>query len=216
MLGSSSQDEALTAAGAIGNVAAFPPCHAALAAAGAVAALVPLLKSRCQQLQAAALSTLRLLCQSSPERCAAAVTAGAIPALNGVLAGPSCPAVRQAASSLIAPLLLHSTSLPAAEEPVGRGAAADRQAGPAAAAPAAPAEQSTAPSQPTPATRVCAAPGCGATRGLRRCGGCNAVRYCSEACSRTHWREHRAECRRMQAEKAAAEAATATRREQQA
>ena len=63
--------------------------------------------------------------------------------------------------------------------------------------------------QPGPvAPRVCANPGCGAKRGLRRCGGCHTVRYCSEACSRTHWREHKAECRRVQAEQAQAAAAS--------
>ena len=61
-----------------------------------------------------------------------------------------------------------------------------------------------APTTPARPPRVCAAPGCGATRGLKRCGGCGTVRYCSEACSRVHWREHRAECRRLQAERAAA------------
>ena len=55
--------------------------------------------------------------------------------------------------------------------------------------------------------RTCAAPGCGATCGLRLCGGCGTVRYCSEACSRAHWRAHRADCRRLQAEQAAAAAA---------
>ena len=63
------------------------------------------------------------------------------------------------------------------------------------------------PSSPA-APRVCANPGCGAKRGLRRCGGCHTVRYCSEACSRTHWREHKAECRRVQAEQAQAAAAS--------
>jgi len=56
--------------------------------------------------------------------------------------------------------------------------------------------------QPQPAqrpTRVCAAEGCGATRGLRSCGGCHIALYCSEACSHAHWRAHRAECRRLQA-----------------
>ena len=57
----------------------------------------------------------------------------------------------------------------------------------------------------SPAPHICAAPGCGATTGLRRCGGCCAVRYCSMACSRAHWQVHKAECRRAQAE--AAEAA---------
>ena len=69
-----------------------------------------------------------------------------------------------------------------------------------------------APSDPPsrPATRppcVCAAPGCGGICALRLCGGCGTVRYRSEACSRAHWREHRAECRRLQAEQAAAAAA---------
>ena len=63
---------------------------------------------------------------------------------------------------------------------------------------------SGASAQPTRPPRVCAAPGCGATSGLKRCGGCGSVRYCSAECSRVHWLEHRAECRRLQAERAAA------------
>ena len=58
--------------------------------------------------------------------------------------------------------------------------------------------------------RMCAAPGCGATRGLKRCGGCGTVRYCSEACSRVHWWAHKAECRRLQAERAAGAAGEAS------
>ena len=52
------------------------------------------------------------------------------------------------------------------------------------------------------APKACAAEGGGATRGLHRCGGCGKVRYCSKACSRAHWRTHKAECRRLQAERA--------------
>lgn len=37
----------------------------------------------------------------------------------------------------------------------------------------------------------------------RRCGGCGTLRYCSEACSRAHWRAHRAACRRLQAQRGA-------------
>ena len=59
-----------------------------------------------------------------------------------------------------------------------------------------------APTMP-PAPLACANPDCGATTDLRRCGGCAAVRYCSEACSRAHWRAHKAECRRLQAEQRA-------------
>ena len=60
------------------------------------------------------------------------------------------------------------------------------------------------------APRVCAAPGCGATSGLQRCGGCGTVRYCGEACCKAHWREHRADCRRICAERAAAAASEAS------
>lgn len=39
---------------------------------------------------------------------------------------------------------------------------------------------------PARAPRVCAHPSCGATAGLRKCGGCRAVRCCSEACCHAH------------------------------
>jgi len=55
--------------------------------------------------------------------------------------------------------------------------------------------------------RVCAAEGCGKTVHLRRCGGCGAVRYCSEACRNAHWPAHKQGCRRLQAMAAAAAAA---------
>lgn len=40
---------------------------------------------------------------------------------------------------------------------------------------------------------------------LLRCTACKAVRYCSEECQRTHWREggHRQECKRLAAAAAA-------------
>ena len=79
---------------------------------------------------------------------------------------------------------------------------------PAAAAPAAGAVPSRSPL--TRAPRVCAAPGCGATAGLKRCGGCRAVCYCIVECSRVHWPVHKAECRRLQAETAADEASAAS------
>lgn len=71
--------------------------------------------------------------------------------------------------------------------------------------------QPTSPSHAAPATpaqqpgaqEACAA--CRATSGtLRRCGGCRVVRYCSEACSRAHWKQRKAACRRLQAQQAAA------------
>ena len=85
-------------------------------------------------------------------------------------------------------------------------AAQEAAAGAAALAAAAPAPPTAAagPGPPHCQRRSCAAPGCTNTRGLRLCAGCAMVRYCSEACSRAHWREHRDDCRRLQAERAAA------------
>lgn len=79
-----------------------------------------------------------------------------------------------------------------------------------AAPPAAPQPQPATPSPAVPAAvaephapRVCAA--CGNTSGvLRRCSACRAVRYCGEACSHAHWRVHKAECRRLRAQRAEA------------
>ena len=62
------------------------------------------------------------------------------------------------------------------------------------------------PSPQLHAPHVCAVPGCGATTGLKRCSGCHAVRYCSVECSRAHWRAHKTECWRLQAEAEAAAA----------
>jgi len=41
----------------------------------------------------------------------------------------------------------------------------------------------------------CAAAGCGAS-GPMRCAGCKAVAYCSQGCQRSHWGEHKADCKR--------------------
>lgn len=59
---------------------------------------------------------------------------------------------------------------------------------------------STAIQRHAPAPRVCAAPGCGTARGLRRCGGCGTVRYRSEDCRNSSWGARKAECKRLQAE----------------
>lgn len=57
--------------------------------------------------------------------------------------------------------------------------------------------------------RTCAAPGCGATRGLRPCKGCLTARYCSPACQAADWPEHKAQCHRLREERAAAAAQAA-------
>jgi hypothetical protein len=56
-------------------------------------------------------------------------------------------------------------------------------------------------------TRTCANLRCASLTGAseaasrgRKCGGCRAVRYCSEACSRADWKQHRVACRLLQQE----------------
>ena len=171
---------------------------------------------------------LATLAGSSPGKplAAAMVAAGAAPMLETVLrtaGGSDSPPLgavqlsRYLASQGQAPALL-AAGVDAALQPLAarhelaaavrqelldhsrHAAAAGSTAAPAATAAAAEPTNQQPPRQP----RICAAPGCGATHGLRLCGGCGSVRYCSEACSRAHWRAHRADCRRLQAEQAAA------------
>ena len=49
----------------------------------------------------------------------------------------------------------------------------------------------------------CDATGCGAAGAgaLRMCAACHTVRYCSTACQRTHWPEHKRACKAAQAKK---------------
>lgn len=57
---------------------------------------------------------------------------------------------------------------------------------------------------------VCAAEGCDATKGLKKCSGCKAVRYCCREHQVAHWAAHKHECRQRAAEmRAAAEAGPA-------
>ena len=184
LLASSSREALFPAAVALYNLSVHAEDRSAVARPGVIPGLVSLLdKAAAAQdddLLLTALEALGNLCGGSQERSRAAAGTGAVRALTSVQQGSSNAEVRETASSVL-------QNIGAALEQVPR---------------------SRAPSQPAarrpPAPRICAAPGCGATRGLHRCGGCGTVRYCSEACSRVHWREHRAECRRLQAERAAA------------
>ena len=177
---------------------------ACIAAAGGVRAAVLCLSGQRQHDQAGLAESCYLLAsmlQACPHLATSVVDAGGDRQLQRLL-GSSNEDVRQQAESALNAL----------------GAALMQQAG-SAAAPAYAIEQTAAaepaatgclaPSPPAP-PRVCAALGCGALTGLKRCGGCGAVRYCSVECSRTHWREHRAECRRLQAARAAAKPANAS------
>ena len=120
--------------------------------------------------------------------------AGGVAVLQAVRRRSSDALVQEMAARVLAvlPSQPQQASPPPADAPSTSAAAA-----------AQPTVAAAPPPRP-PAPRVCANPACGATTGLRRCGGCAAVRYCSEACSKAHWRAHKAECRRLVAEREAA------------
>jgi hypothetical protein len=48
--------------------------------------------------------------------------------------------------------------------------------------------------RPEPPLKYCEGCGLQALK-MKKCGGCRAVRYCSEACQRQHWRAHKVDCR---------------------
>ena len=189
-----------------------PSCSGTLLAHGAVATFVGVLQraavpgsSQDREFAAhwAAL-TLALPAQAADPRAFSAAIrgSGALDAMRQLLDSARHPTVREAME--LARHLISQLHEPSASQAQVVVPTAIDLPGPAAQPAPQPAGQRAAvpPARP-PAPRVCAAPGCGAMRGLRRCGGCGTVRYCSTACSRAHWREHRAECRRLQAEQAA-------------
>ena len=193
---------------------------AALVAGGAVPPFVAMLSSGAEEAQHAAAAMLCNLCCNGDPSCAAVVAAGAVPVLAACLSSPNETVVWNAAAALAHVAAFDEAAVvgagasEAAQQALARCQESVAQQAlsallevlslPPDEKPAESAAPAAAPAPSRPATpRVCAAPGCGATRGLRRCGGCTAVRYCSAACSRAHWRAHKAECRRLQAERAA-------------
>lgn len=215
---------------AVGNLARGSAARAAALAAvpGALPQLVQLLGSAAdQEAQANAFAVLAEMIeaggtpQGAAALAAAVAAAGAARPLAAALHSRDAnDALRRNATFLACKLAMHG-QLPAllgvgieqldpqplltpiSRPPEPSGAPADPSCS---AAQAAPSRSAAVPAAPRPQRphRVCAAPGCGATHGLRRCRGCYAVLYCSEACSSAHWRAHKPECRRVQAERAAA------------
>ena len=50
-------------------------------------------------------------------------------------------------------------------------------------------------------TRVCEnceEQGKGGVEKMKKCGGCNSVRYCSLVCQKEHWKSHKTDCKRLQ------------------
>lgn len=153
----------------------------AIAAAGAIPALVRCLQQPDPATETAAARALVCLAAGNPGRLRAIEAAGAVPPLQRVLQTSTDEDARDWAR-----MALSAMCHPPAHTPLPAPAASHPF-------------PATAPPSPG-APRTCAAPGCGATHGLRRCAGCAMVRYCSEACSCAHWKAHRAVCRRLQAE----------------
>lgn len=99
----------------------------------------------------------------------------------------------------VAPHHLHCSCAQTPEARASQGQASSSASAPQPAGPSTPPQPHLAPADAAPPPRTCAAPGCTATRGLKRCAGCGVVRYCSTACSYADWQEHRPECRRLRA-----------------
>ena len=203
----------------------------AVVATGCIPRVVQLAGSSVEDVQAAATRGLFGITANQSAAMAAAVeAAGGIPALVALLLSGAdtvtlaAQALRSLAVNGLGEAVRAAGAVPLLERLSKRGPSPDAKATAAVtlralsrAASAPPSPNTTAASRPAARQsqrppRMCAAPGCGATTGLHRCGGCGTVRYCSTACSRAHWREHRAECRRLQAEHAAAAAAQGERR----
>ncbi len=185
------QDALQYAVGALENLLRFTDCRSQLPAALAVAALQHIQQgSTRQEVREMAGVLLQQLtdpveavggAMSASQQAAIASDAAAADEVAAAPAAAAAGAASAAAEAETAALPPVPSTVPAAPPPV--------------------------PSSRPPAPRICAAPGCGTTNGLRRCGGCGTVRYCSEACCKAHWQAHKAECRRLQAERARAGAA---------
>ncbi len=179
-------------------------CASDAAAAGAIPTAVQMLSSGNDQTQVAAAMLLGSSAEACPHLKADITAAGGTAALQRLLPISSGELHRWVADSL---KFIGNLE----KEPEGRSSCS--ASGSTAPQPDAATAAHNMPGQPARPARMCTAPGCGATTGLKRCGGCGAVRYCSVECSCAHWRAHKAECRRLQAERAAAaeaaEAATA-------
>lgn len=189
LLGSGSESEQLNAARALSGLAGRQTAVVPrIVASGAVPAIVGLLRAGSRRLQYEA-TLLTLIVSES--RCAADALAAAqaAPALQRLLFSCSEENTRQLAAVALDQLAVPRIPPPGSEPSVQELAAA-----------------AAARAQPP---RVCAAEGCQRTAGLRKCGGCRAVRYCGEACCSAHWPDHRPACHRLRAVAAAAAAGAA-------
>ena len=200
LLGSPSADVTWEAAQPLSGLAQHSMERAAaILATGAIQPLVQLLRTATRaEVQMAAVQALSALLDSCPGCGHNIAAAGGSAALQRVADTGSGLLTRFLAAQVLG-------KLPPSAAAEAQEAASTQQAQQATTRPApmlAPVQPAAAPpaAGPSRPPRICAAPGCGATTGLKRCGGCRAVRYCSVECSQTNWKAHKTECRRMQAE----------------
>lgn len=208
-----------------------PSRQQAIHSAGAIPALVRCLQpisGSDDEEQEAAVIALSFLAAESAERSQAIAEAGGAAAAVALLDRPCSTSTKNCAACVLCHLADQgqSQAFVATCPPDAVEAAVERQfqlAGGnvgtavlnmAAARQAAQLELQVAAPMPDPAAqaapppRACSGPGCGTTHGrLNRCAGCGSVRYCSVACQAAHWPEHRRQCRRVRAQRVAAEAA---------
>lgn len=200
LLGSPCADVAREAAQLLGGLAQHSTeWAAAILAAGAIQPLVQLLRSATRaEVQMTAVQALSALLDSCPGCGHSIAAAGGAAALQLIAGTGSGLLTRVFAAQVL-------RKLPPSGAAEAQEAASSQQAQQATTQPApppAPAQPAAAPPAAAGLSRppcICGALGCGATTGLKRCGGCRAVRYCSVECCRAHWKAHKAECRRVQA-----------------
>lgn len=199
----------------LASLAGSAPCMKAAAAAGAAAAAVQVLRSGSPEAIQPAAKLIGTVVHTHPHAMPAFNAAGGVAALEAAWRGSSGNAQQYIADALTqlrqadhGPQQQTAGTTAAGQglQHARAGAAAGRVTATVSAQAASRPTQLGA-AQPAHPPRVCAAPGCDATSGLKRCGACRAVRYCSVQCQQTHWPAHIAECRRIQAARVAAAAA---------
>jgi hypothetical protein len=67
-------------------------------------------------------------------------------------------------------------------------------------------DASSAAAAAAPEQKICGH--CGAEGAVMLCGGCEALRYCSPACQKAHWKVHRPQCKQLQRQKASGTGST--------
>ena len=171
LLSSPSREAQRHAAGVLGNAAYSDPGNsAAILAAGAMQPLVQLLRTPDHPAQEWAALTVCNLCLMQPEAAAAAIQQAG--GLLDALQTAACSEDEEVQEAVGKTMLAFGYALEVAAKQQAASGGSQPSASPADRAGAADAEAAGPADQPAARrARVCAAPRCGNTRGLKRCGG---------------------------------------------